>query len=252
MSECSGPQTFTAPHLITKFDNETLSSCGLKIDGTDLILHDPDTEGNGELCYKGRNRFMGYYKNEEETRKTIDENGFLHSGDLGKLDKNGNVTITSRIKELIITAGGENVSPVFIENQIKEELPFISNAMVVGDTMKYLVIILTFKLALDKNNKPTEGLSEEALKILKEFGSKSKKYSEAVKDEKIINRIAIAIEKINEKAVSRAQNIRKWTFIKGDFTVEGGELTPTLKLKRRFTAEKYKDAIFQLYLDPKL
>jgi len=88
---------------------------------------------------------MGYYKNEEATRKTIDELGYLHSGDIGKLDKYGNLSITGRLKELIITAGGENVAPVLLENEIKEELKFISNAVVIGDDKKYLSVLLTFK-----------------------------------------------------------------------------------------------------------
>ena len=252
MSECSGPETFTDINLIKKFDNETLSSCGSKIEGTELILFDVDKEGNGELCYKGRNRFMGYYKNEVETRNTIDEKGFLHSGDVGKIDKFGNVSITGRIKELIITAGGENVAPVLIENQVKEELPFISNAMVIGDKRKYLISILTLKLALDDDGKATEFLNDDALKIIKEIGSNAKTYADVEKDEILLKFIDNGIKKANEKSISRAQHIRKWTLIPGDFTVDGGELTPTLKLKRKFTYSKYSDVILKLYQDPKL
>lgn len=93
---------------------------------------------------------MGYYKNEEATMKTIDEYGYLHSGDLGRLDERGNLSITGRLKELLITAGGENVAPVLIENEIKEELKFISNAMVVGDNKKFLTVLLTLKHELNK------------------------------------------------------------------------------------------------------
>lgn len=252
MSESSGPETFTVPSTISKFDNETLTSCGKAMEGTDLILFDMDKEGNGELCYRGRNRFMGYYKNEEETKNTIDDNGYLHSGDVGKLDKHGNVSITGRIKELIITAGGENVAPVLIENQIKEELPFISNAMVVGDKRKYLVILLTLKLALDKDGKPTEALSDDAIKIVKDIGSNAKTLSDAMKDEKLLKFIDAGIKKANERSISRAQHVRKWAIIPGDFTVDGGELTPTLKLKRKFTSTKHTEAILKLYQDPKL
>ena len=85
---------------------------------------------------------MGYYKNPQETNKCIDEDGFLHSGDLGKLDKNNVLFITGRVKELIITAGGQNIPPVLIENEIKLELPFLSNVMVVGDLKKYLACLI--------------------------------------------------------------------------------------------------------------
>mmetsp|Transcript_11171 Transcript_11171/g.17623 ORF Transcript_11171/g.17623 Transcript_11171/m.17623 type:complete len:86 (+) Transcript_11171:204-461(+) len=85
-----------------------------------MIIYNPDKDGEGEICYKGRNRFMGYYKNEESTIKTIDKDGYLHSGDVGKIESNGALKITGRLKELIITAGGENIAPVLIENEIKE------------------------------------------------------------------------------------------------------------------------------------
>ena len=96
---------------------------------------------------------MGYYKNDKQTIETIDKEGFLHSGDIGKIDAKGNLIITGRLKELIITAGGENVAPVLIEDEIKKELPFLGNCMVIGDKEKYLSAILTFKYNEDNKNK---------------------------------------------------------------------------------------------------
>ena len=252
MSESSGPQTSSDPRNFKEFDVQALASCGMKIDGTDMKLFDLDKHGNGEICYKGRNRFMGYYKNDEDTKNTIDDLGFLHSGDVGKIDERGNLSITGRIKELIITAGGENIAPILIENEIKESLPFISNAMVIGDKRKYLIILLTLKYAMDKDNKVTERFSEEALKNLQAIGSKATTYEQAVKDDALKKFINGEIKKANEKAISRAHHVRKWNFIPGDFTIEGGELTPTLKLKRRVTADKFSDVIENLYQDPKL
>ena len=133
MSECAGAETLSDPLNFDKFDLEFMKSTGKAIDGTEIRIFNPDKDGNGEICYRGRNIFKGYYKNEQATRETIDAEGFLHSGDVGKLDSKGNLQITGRIKELLITAGGENVAPVLIENAIKDELPFISNAMVIGD-----------------------------------------------------------------------------------------------------------------------
>jgi len=106
------------------------------MEGTVLKIFGPDKEGDGEICYRGRNIFMGYIKDESNTRNTIDENGFLHSGDVGKLDKFGNLCITGRLKEILITAGGENIAPVLIENEIKTALPLLSYAVVVGDQKK--------------------------------------------------------------------------------------------------------------------
>lgn len=88
---------------------------------------------------------MGYFKDDAATKSTIDEEGFLHSGDLGRLDKRGNLIITGRLKELIITAGGENIAPVLIENDIKRNMKFVSNCMVIGDKRKYLTVLLTLK-----------------------------------------------------------------------------------------------------------
>jgi long-chain-fatty-acid--CoA ligase ACSBG len=94
---------------------------------------------------RGRNICMGYFKNAEDTSKTIDSQGFLHSGDVGKLTKEGVLFITGRVKELIITAGGENIPPILIENEIKKALPCLSNVMVVGDFRKYLTCLISLK-----------------------------------------------------------------------------------------------------------
>lgn len=88
---------------------------------------------------------MGYFKDEESTRNSIDKDRWLHSGDIGRVDKNGNLVITGRIKELIITAGGENVAPILIEDEIKKTIPFVSNCMVIGEKRKYLSLLITLK-----------------------------------------------------------------------------------------------------------
>ena len=103
------------------------------MDGCDLMISNPDEKGEGEICMRGRNIMMGYLKNEEATSKTIDEQGYCHSGDRGKIGKDGFLSITGRIKELIITAGGENIAPVPIEDSFKIECPPCSNIMVIGE-----------------------------------------------------------------------------------------------------------------------
>ena len=94
---------------------------------------------------RGRNIFMGYLKNSEATKSVFDTEGYFHSGDIGNIDKDGWIEITGRIKELIITAGGENVSPIVIEQMIKEICPIISHAVVIGDGHKYLVCLITLR-----------------------------------------------------------------------------------------------------------
>ena len=127
MSETTGTTTL---HTFSRFK---LDAAGYAIPGTDLIIKNPDEKGEGEICMRGRNTMMGYLDNEEETKKCIDSYGYVQSGDKGKIDSDGFLKITGRIKELIITAGGENVAPVLIEDNFKAEFSPCSNIMVVGD-----------------------------------------------------------------------------------------------------------------------
>ena len=113
-----------------------VGSCGPPMPGVELkIDHEEgrDAPGEGEICFRGRHIMLGYMKNEEKSREAIDDDGWLHSGDVGRIDSDGFLFITGRIKELIITAGGENIAPVPVESAIKRHLPAISNAMMVGD-----------------------------------------------------------------------------------------------------------------------
>ena len=115
MSQLAGPQTATDPKALKSFTTiQSLKEAGVVLPGLQLCINNPDAEGNGEICLRGRNVFMGYFKNEKETKDTIDQKGFVHSGDVGYLNQNKVLSITGRIKELIITAGGENVAPVLI------------------------------------------------------------------------------------------------------------------------------------------
>lgn len=148
---------------------------------------------------------MGYYKNEQATRETIDSEGFLHSGDMGTLDKNGNLSITGRLKELIITSGGENVAPVLIENQIKEELKFLSNAMVVGDAKKYLTVVLTLKHAVDKDGKLVpDQLNPDVIPILQGLGINAKTVKEVIANPALKKIIEDGIARANKNAISKA------------------------------------------------
>lgn len=127
MTETSGGATFSN---IIKFK---LDTCGFPLPGTEMKIHNPDENGEGEVCMRGRSNMMGYYKNEKASLEAIDSDGFIHSGDRGKLDSDNYLKITGRIKELIITAGGENIAPVPIEDNFKEEFPPCANIMVLGD-----------------------------------------------------------------------------------------------------------------------
>ncbi|XP_068276541.1 long-chain-fatty-acid--CoA ligase ACSBG2 isoform X2 [Nyctibius grandis] len=246
MSESSGPHTISLPHMFK------LTSCGKELTGCQTLIDKPDADGNGEICFSGRHIFMGYLNMEEKTKEAIDEAGWLHSGDLGKHDKDGFLYITGRIKELIITAGGENIPPVPIEDAVKEAVPIISNAMLVGDKAKFLAMLLTLKCNVDvETGEPGDELTPEAIEYCQQLGSQATKVSEIIssRDKAVYAAIQKGISAVNEGATSNAQKVQKWLLLEKDFSLFGGELGPTMKLKRPVVARKYKAQIAQLYKD---
>lgn len=253
MSENCGPETIAKPG---KFKDGTV---GYAVPDTHIKIEKRDkTEGGleneGEVCFRGRNNFIGYLNNEKATRETLDLDGYIHSGDLGTMDENGFVKITGRIKELIITAGGENVAPVLIEDSLKNICPIINNVMVVGDDKKYLSALITFKVDVDMStgmNTPTKNLTSNVKKFLAEELNVTgvNTTEEAMKNETIMKYLQEKIDENNKKAISRAQHVRKFRVLPTDFSLEGDELTPTLKLKRRVVVEKYHDKISEMYVN---
>lgn len=186
---------------------------------------------------------------EEETKKTLDAEGWLHTGDQGRIDEDGFVYITGRLKELIVTSGGENVSPVPIENRLMELCPEISNAIVVGDKRNYLSCLICLKTEIDPvSGDPMPELSKKVVEKSKEIGSEAVTCEEAAADPKWHDYIGITIEKYNkEYAVSNAQCIRKWVILKNDISLGKGELTATMKMKRSVVVRNYSEEIDNIY-----
>lgn len=248
--ELYGMSESTGPHTISKPEAFRLTSCGKEIPGCKTKLHRPDEEGNGEICFLGRHVFMGYLSAPDKTQEAIDEDGWLHSGDLGKHDEGGFLFITGRIKELIITAGGENVPPVPIEDAVKEAVPLISNAMLIGDKRKFLTMLLTIKCQVNtETGDPEDELTPEAVELCRKLGSNATRVSEVAggRDRAVHAAIQDGINRVNEKATSNAQRIQKWVVLDRDFSVGGGELGPTMKLKRPVVQKMYKDQIDNFY-----
>jgi len=185
---------------------------------------------DGEILVKGPNVFQGYYKNEEATRETIVD-GWLHTGDLGEIDDEGFITITGRKKDIIITAGGKNITPANLENEIKQH-PLVSQCVVVGDRKPYLVALVT----LDP---------EEAATYAAEHGLPEDPEQLATNPD-VRKSIENHVEKINEK-FARVEQVKKIAILRKDLTQESGELTPTLKVKRAVVTEKHEDEIEELY-----
>ncbi|XP_069071792.1 long-chain-fatty-acid--CoA ligase ACSBG2 isoform X2 [Pleurodeles waltl] len=246
MSESTGPHTLSVP------DTFRITSCGKVISGCKTKLFQPESDGSGEILFWGRHVFMGYLNMEDKTKESLDEEGWLHSGDLGKHDEQGFLFITGRIKELIITAGGENIPPVPIEDAIKENVPIISNVMVIGDKKKFLSMLVTLKCNINGDTgEPEDDMTPEIIEFCQKLGSKSTKVSDIVggKDKAVYAAIQEGLNRVNKKATSNAQVIQKWVILEKDFTVAGGELGPTMKLKRPVVAKMYQDQIDNFYTD---
>jgi long-chain-fatty-acid--CoA ligase ACSBG len=243
MSETTGATTM---HTFTDF---RLDSAGFALPGTDLKINNPDEHGEGEICMRGRNTMMGYLKNDIATIETIDNQGFIRSGDKGKILPDGHLKITGRIKELIITGGGENIAPVPIEDNFKEFCPPCSNIMLLGEQQRFMACLITFKVDIDpKSGQPSKNLTSEAQSFFKrELGLTLKTSDEAIAEPKVSEFIKKAIELTNKKSVSRAAHIRKFKLLPEDFSIPGGELTPTLKLKRKVTEKKNQAIVDKLF-----
>jgi len=248
-SECTGPHTVSFAHCWK------IGYCGRPIKGSESMI----APGTGELCYRGRHIFMGYMYMPEKTAETVDEEGYLHSGDVSEFDDNndpdipapsGFMRITGRIKELIITAGGENIPPVLIENEMKAAMVAISNVMVIGDRRKYLSMVVSLKVEIDaETGLPKDKLAADSLFVGQQIGSSATTYTEAMADPLWNNYITAGIKKANSKTTSNAQIVQKFKWLPKDFSEKEGDLTPTLKLKRNVVNEKYAALIESIYAD---
>jgi long-subunit acyl-CoA synthetase (AMP-forming) len=221
MSECTGPATYSPP------DRYRTGKCGIVLPGAEIKVAE-----DGEICMRGKHVFKGYLKDPEATKNALDADGWLHSGDIGTIDAEGFVQITDRKKDLLITAGGENIAPQVLEGHLKG-IPVIAQAVVIGDRRKYLAALLT----LDPERLKTE--AEQA-------GSPARTVSDAAQCDLFRRHLEKQIESVNEK-LARVQTIKRFTIIPREFTIDGGELTPTMKVKRKVVNEKYKNEIEALY-----
>ncbi len=220
MSECTGPASMSTPE---KF---RVGWVGWPLPGGEVKIAE-----DGEVCMRGRNVFKGYYKNPEATAEALDEDGWLHSGDIGVQDGEF-FKITDRKKDLIITAGGENIAPQVIEGKLKN-IVWVSQAVVVGDRRKHLAALLT--IDEDKFDE-----------VLRQSGSTAETLDEAAADDMVRDWLFKEVQLVNE-GLARVQQIKKIRILPQDLSIEGGELTPTMKVKRRIVREKYKAEIEAFY-----
>jgi long-chain acyl-CoA synthetase len=218
-------ETSTAATIATPEDFK-FGTIGRPFPGVEVKIAD-----DGEILAKGPNIFKGYYKNEEATRETLID-GWLHTGDVGEIDEDGFLKITGRKKDIIITAGGKNITPANIEGEIKQ-CQWVSQCVVIGDRRPYLTALVT----LD---------AEEVAKLAAEEESVTDDPASWADNERIRALIAEHIDETNEK-FARVEQVKKFEILPQDFSQEGGELTPTMKVKRAAVADKYEPQIEELY-----
>jgi long-chain acyl-CoA synthetase len=221
LTETCPAATFNRP---TRFK---FGSVGQALDNIEVKI-----AADGEILIRGANVAKGYFKQPEATAEVFEPSGWFHSGDIGRIDEDGFVFITDRKKDLIVTAGGMNIAPQNIENMLKAD-PFISQAMVYGDRKPYPVALITIN-------------PDELTKFAKEQGILASDAGVIVKHPKVVERVGRTVEEKNSQLQSYAK-IKKFTILPGDFTQEGGELTPTLKVKRKVVSNKYMTALEELY-----
>mmetsp|Transcript_2807 Transcript_2807/g.4055 ORF Transcript_2807/g.4055 Transcript_2807/m.4055 type:complete len:753 (-) Transcript_2807:377-2635(-) len=270
MSECTGASTWATSEC------HTFGTVGYEMHGCEVKIFDFASDGSkkecpisenpecpteaeqGEICFRGRHVMMGYLANpnlgeehveeiRNKNKEVIDNEGWLHSGDKGSKDSTGMIRITGRYKEIIITAGGENIAPVNIENTFKQNCPIVSNIMMIGDRRKFNVCLITLKAFGATLEKPgTDQLDGPAATLVSGVTS----IPEAVQNEVFIKTITDALTKTNNDGTccpSNASKIQKFTILPLDFSVETGEYTPSLKLRRSVVDKKFKNIIDKMY-----
>ncbi len=186
---------------------------------------------DGEILFRGPGVFCGYLNKPEQTKETLID-GWLHTGDVGEIDNYGNLKITDRKKDIIITAGGKNISPSEIENELKFS-PFISDAVVIGDKRKFLSCLIM----IDEEN---------VMKHAQDNDIPFSNFESLCKSEEIVALIDDEVNKVNKKFAS-VEQVKKFSLIDIQLTAEDDELTPTMKLKRKFINQKYSDIIESMY-----
>ena len=216
----------TGPASLSNLETLRIGFIGKALDGTQIRL-----AGDGEILVRGYNVFQGYFKQPEATAEAL-EGGWLHTGDIGELTPDGYLRITDRKKDLIITAGGKNIAPQNIENRMKLD-PFLAEVFVYGDRRQYLTALVT--------------LDEASLRAwADEHGLERVDHASLTARPEVVAMIEARIGKINE-GLARFETIKKFRVLPAQFSIESGELTPTLKVKRKVVVAKYRDLIDAMY-----
>ena len=212
---------------INTHEDNTVGTVGKPMPGSEIRIDD-----NGEILVRGPNVFKGYWNQPEKTAETIDSENWLHTGDIGNLSDRGALTITGRLKDIIITAGGKNITPAEIESRLKFS-PYISDAVVVGDRRKYLTCLIM----IDQEN--VEKYAQDHQVPFADFAS-------LCAAEPVNELIRAEIDSVNRE-FARVEQIKDFRLIDVLLTAEDEELTPTMKLKRSFVETRHAPLIEAMY-----
>jgi long-subunit acyl-CoA synthetase (AMP-forming) len=202
---------------------------GYVLPGTEVRIAE-----DGEICARGPQIFKGYLGDPVATAAAVDSEGWLHTGDIGEFDEEGFLQITDRKKELIITAGGENVAPQLVESQLKS-IAAISQVVVVGDRRRHLSALVT----LDP---------DKVIPVALMANSPARTAEEAAVCPKFAAFLQREIDRVNQR-LARVQTVKRFVVLANELSIEGGELTPTMKVKRKVVTEKYASVIERMYAD---
>jgi long-chain acyl-CoA synthetase len=226
--EIYGQTENTAVCTLMPFDDVRIGTVGKPLEGVELRIAE-----DGEILTRSPAVFAGYYKDPEATAAAVDPEGWLHTGDVGRIDDDGFLTITDRKKDVIITAGGKNVSPSEIENRLKVS-PYVREAMVVGDRRKYLVALIGIEADTVSDWAARRGLA------FTTYGDLSRK-------QEVRELINEWVEQVNTD-LAQVETIKRFALLEKELDHEDGELTATLKVKRRALEKRFEKQITELYV----
>jgi len=230
------------------------NACGPVMVGSEIRIDHKDGRDEkspficGEICYRGRSAMMGYIHEIEKTNRSFDDEGYFRSGDVGYLDDAQCLHITGRIKELLVTAGGENVAPVPVENYIQEQCPALSQCIMVGDGRKYCALLVAIACVADKEENPTSELQGHAKAVSEGVSTVQEARNDALWHQYIRD----GIQKYNGNraiCVSNSCKIQYFQILHKDLSVADGTLSASQKLKRHKLAEVYEEEMEALYAD---
>ena len=240
----------TAGATLNYGGNNRIGSVGKPLEGSDLRIADPNEKGDGEIQFHGRHVMAGYYQNSEATAETMTEDGWLKSGDLGRIDSDGYVYVTGRLKEIYVSSAGKNIAPLVIEETMKS-IPVVSQCMLIGDNRKFCSALFTLDVgAILRDVHGLDGATEvpkdpaEQLAKLAELGHDLSEYTAV--GSATHNELGEAVGDLNQR-FSNPEQIKKFTVLPRDLNVDHGELTPTLKIRRKQIRENWAAEIEAMY-----